>query len=108
LIDALGFAGLFAAVVPSSEAGAAKPARAAFEHVRRQVRDAGGHAFAARQWLHVGDSVREDVAGALGAGWRAAWIDRDGDATAPAPAGASRITSLAAVADLLDQGSSVS
>jgi putative hydrolase of the HAD superfamily len=107
LLAALGFGDAFAAVVPSSEAGAAKPARAAFEHVRRQVRDAAGNTFEAQQWLHVGDSVREDVAGACDAGWRAAWIDREGDATATLPAGAARITSLAALPELLGQDTSV-
>jgi putative hydrolase of the HAD superfamily len=106
LLDTLGFAGMFAAAVPSSEAGAAKPARAAFEHVRGRVRDSHGSMFPAAQWLHVGDSVSEDVAGALDAGWQAIWIDRNGAASVTLPAGASRITSLDALPDLLRQGSS--
>lgn len=102
LIDAFGLCDAFSAIVPSSEAGAAKPARGAFDHVRRQL--SGGGTLAAGECLHVGDSVREDVAGALGAGWRAVWIDRHGHghgdggsgsaATTGLPDGAARITTL--------------
>ena len=92
LIAAFGLDDAFAAVVPSSEAGAAKPARAAFEQVRRRL---GSGALAAGACLHVGDSVREDVTGALAAGWRAVWLDRDGgDVGVPLPDGAARIATL--------------
>lgn len=104
LIEAFGLGDALALVVPSSEAGAAKPERAAFEHVRRRL--GARTPLAADECLHVGDSIREDVAGALGAGWRAAWIDRDGDASAPLPADAVRITCLAELPDLLGQPAS--
>lgn len=104
LVAAFGLADAFAAVVPSSEAGFAKPALGAFEHVRGRLDAAGG--FTAGACLHVGDSIREDVAGAVGAGFRAAWIDRDGAAAHELPAGASRITSLAELPGLLRQPSS--
>lgn len=99
LIEAFGLGDAFAAVVPSSEAGAAKPARDAFEHLRRRLAERA--ALAADECLHVGDSIREDVAGAIGAGWRAAWIDRDGAPSAELPDGAARIASLAELAALL-------
>lgn len=107
LIARLGFGDAFTAIVPSSEAGAAKPAPAAFEHVRRRVAAASGTDLAPARWLHVGDSLREDVAGARAAGWHAAWIDREahGDgATATLPPGASRIGDLGALAQLVRQG----
>lgn len=96
LVAAFDLAPAFRAVVPSTEAGAAKPARAAFEHVRQRL---GGLAPSA--CLHVGDSLREDVSGALDAGWQAVWLDRDGDVSAPLPAGATRITRLAALLEHL-------
>ncbi|MER5210967.1 HAD family hydrolase [Streptomyces sp. NPDC002838] len=57
-------------VVYSAETGAVKPERAAFtavEHVCGLGPD---------QLLHVGDSLRADVAGAAAAGWHTAWLDR--------------------------------
>lgn len=106
LIATLDFGHAFAAIVPSSEAGAAKPAPAAFEHLRRHVAAATGTDVAPAEWLHVGDSLREDVGGARDAGWHAAWIDRrPGDATAVLPSGATRITDLRALAELVAQDS---
>ncbi len=99
LIDAFGLGDAFAAVVPSSEAGAAKPARDAFEHVRLHLAERAP--LAADECLHVGDSLREDVAGALGAGWCAAWIDRDGAGPAELPDGAARLASLAELVGLV-------
>lgn len=101
LIDGFGLADAFDAVVPSSEAGFAKPARGAFDAVRRRLAPHG--TLAAAECLHVGDSMREDVAGALDAGFRAAWLDRDGTGADGLPRGAARIVTLAELPALLDQ-----
>jgi putative hydrolase of the HAD superfamily len=64
-------------VVSSVEVGFAKPHpgpfQAALAHMGLVPRDA----------LHVGDSVEEDVAGALAAGVTPVLVDRDGSAAAP-------------------------
>ncbi|UQA93711.1 HAD family hydrolase [Streptomyces halobius] len=64
------FRDLLDRVIYSAETGAAKPEREAFtavEHVSGMGPD---------QLLHVGDSLRADVAGAAAAGWHTAWLDR--------------------------------
>ena len=101
LLATLGLEGAFAVVVPSSEAGAAKPSRGAFEHVRRRL--AAQPPLAPAECLHVGDSLREDVEGALAAGWQAVWLDRDGAGERTVlPAGAARVASLAELPALLE------
>ena len=104
IVAAFGLSDAFTAIVPSSEAGSAKPAHGAFEHVLRGL-EANG-AVAPAECLHVGDSIREDVAGALGAGLHAAWLDRDGTAADELPPGVPRIASLAELPGLLRQLSS--
>jgi putative hydrolase of the HAD superfamily len=100
LVAAFGLGGAFAVVAPSSEAGAAKPSRGAFEHVRQRL--AARPPLAPAECLHVGDSLREDVEGALAAEWRAVWLDRDGAGERTVlPAGAARVASLAELPDLL-------
>lgn len=94
VLTGLGLASFFRATVASSEAGAAKPDRGIFELARRLLGDPP-----AAQLLHVGDSLREDVHGALAAGWRAVWLDRDGGGAGSVPTGVSRIASLADLPD---------
>jgi putative hydrolase of the HAD superfamily len=75
LADWLGPAGLLdrvEAVVTSAEVGVAKPGRAIFE---RALELAGARAADA---VHVGDSLDNDVAGALAAGIRPVLVARDG------------------------------
>jgi putative hydrolase of the HAD superfamily len=75
-----GLAPLVDGAVASAELGHAKPDRAIFEHALGLV---GADAGAA---VHVGDSPREDVEGALAAGLRAVLVARDGRPPAsPAP-----------------------
>ncbi|WP_234431268.1 HAD family hydrolase [Streptomyces sp. NRRL F-5053] len=64
------FRALLDGVIYSAETGAVKPERAAFT----AVEDACG--LGPGQLLHVGDSLRADVAGAAAAGWHTAWLDR--------------------------------
>jgi putative hydrolase of the HAD superfamily len=66
-----GIAPHFAGCVTARTFGAAKPERAIFHEACRVA----GHAPA--EVLHVGDDLRSDVAGALDAGLRAAWVRRD-------------------------------
>jgi HAD superfamily hydrolase (TIGR01509 family) len=76
----LGLVGLddyFDAVIASSDYGAGKPERVIFE----AALNATG-ADPATTW-HVGDNLAADVAGALNAGLRAAWLNRDGEPHPP-------------------------
>jgi putative hydrolase of the HAD superfamily len=74
-------------VVISCEAGAAKPDRALFESTARRLGLKPG------ELLHVGDSQREDLAGAMACGWNALLIDRS---RAAAPG---RLSNLAQLTD---------
>ena len=65
-----GLLGLVDAAVASAPFGAAKPARAIFEHALGLADTA-----AAAAW-HVGDDLTADVSGALGAGIRPVYVDR--------------------------------
>ena len=60
-----------AVTVISEDVGVMKPHRALFDHAA----DLAGAAPA--DLVYVGDSLRSDVEGALGAGWRAAWFRGD-------------------------------
>ena len=75
----------FDEVVISYEAGAAKPDRALF------ISTASLLGLEPAELLHVGDSQREDMAGALACGWNALLIDRD---RAAAPGRLSSLTQL--------------
>jgi putative hydrolase of the HAD superfamily len=86
-LEETGLAPLVDGAVASAELGHAKPQRAVFE---RALAIAGVPAEAA---LHVGDSPREDVEGALAAGLRAVLLVRDGD-RGTAPQGVPVIASL--------------
>jgi putative hydrolase of the HAD superfamily len=70
LCDALGLTPWFAAIVISTRAGAAKPDPLIFRTALIELGASAGEA------VHVGDSEREDVAGALAAGIRAVHLDR--------------------------------
>jgi putative hydrolase of the HAD superfamily len=70
LLAGLGLAGAFEFSVASAEIGAHKPAPEAFAHVTRRF------GLPPSALLHVGDSEREDVAGARSAGWSAVRVDR--------------------------------
>jgi HAD superfamily hydrolase (TIGR01549 family) len=79
------------AVVTSAEVGVAKPGRAIFEHA---LELAGARPAEA---VHVGDSLENDVAGALAAGIRPVLVSRDGSP----PAGVETIRSLTELPSLL-------
>jgi FMN hydrolase / 5-amino-6-(5-phospho-D-ribitylamino)uracil phosphatase len=62
----------FAFVVHAEEVGELKPAPAAF---RRAVELSGGDPA---RWVHVGDGLDTDIAGAQACGMKAVWINRAG------------------------------
>jgi putative hydrolase of the HAD superfamily len=79
-LEETGLAPLVDAAVASAELGHAKPARAIFEHALELA------GVPAAEALHAGDSLQEDVAGALAAGMRAVLVARGARPDAsPAP-----------------------
>ncbi len=85
LLERLELLPVFEEVVVSCEVGAAKPDRAIFAAAAQRL------ALKPEELLHVGDSPREDVAGALACGWNALQIDRSRGA---APGRISSLTQL--------------
>jgi putative hydrolase of the HAD superfamily len=75
-LERLGLTGLLTTRMLSAEMGCLKPDRQAFETVQRRLGLFPG------ELAMVGDSWRDDVAGALEAGWTAIWVNRAG---APRP-----------------------
>ncbi|MBF9071747.1 HAD family hydrolase [Streptacidiphilus fuscans] len=72
-----GFHALLDAVVYSADTGFCKPERGAFGAVESLS------GLAPHQLLHVGDSARADAAGAVSAGWHAAYLHRPEDTRLP-------------------------
>lgn len=68
LLEEIGLAAPFAAIVDSGRLGIEKPDRRIFEHALAVTGRRAG--------IHIGDSWPADVEGALGAGWRAIWYGR--------------------------------
>jgi putative hydrolase of the HAD superfamily len=69
LLAEIGIADVFAAVIDSGRLAIEKPDRRIFDHALAVL---GAH----RPGIHIGDSWPADIAGALGAGWRAIWFGR--------------------------------
>lgn len=69
LLAEIGIADAFAAIIDSGRVGIEKPDRRIFDHALTVL-------GATRPGIHVGDSWPADIAGALGAGWRAIWFGR--------------------------------
>ncbi len=93
LLDDLGIGSQFEHVTISWAAGAAKPDARIFRSALEAMNVLAGHA------LHVGDSLKEDFAGARGSGIQAVWLDR-GD-TCPMWADGPRIQSLSDLFEIL-------
>lgn len=83
----------FSAVV-AADSAARKPDRLAFQE------GCGALGVAPEETAHVGDSLSNDVEGALEAGLMSIWLDRYAD-SGPVPTGAYHITSLAEIPELL-------
>jgi len=84
-------AGRFAFIVHAEDVGELKPAPAAF---RRAVELSGGDPA---RWVHVGDGLDTDIAGAQACGMKAVWINRAG---LPLPDGYSPDAELPSLAGL--------
>jgi putative hydrolase of the HAD superfamily len=69
LLAEIGIADAFAAIVDSGRVGIEKPDRRIFEVALAAL-------GVTRPGIHIGDSWPADIAGALGAGWRAIWFGR--------------------------------
>lgn len=76
-LEASGLEPCFDAVIVSGELGTGKPDPAIFHHALEQLDHDGAQA------VMVGDNLRRDVEGALAAGLRAVWVDREGAGGAP-------------------------
>jgi len=76
-LERLGLTGLLATRMLSAELGFLKPDIRAFRAVQRRLGLFPG------EIAMVGDSWRDDVAGALEAGWTAIWVNRAGLARPP-------------------------
>lgn len=90
-----GIDGMIDAVVLSDDIGVNKPDRRIFDHAVRKVNTS------AERSLIIGDNPDTDIVGALGAGWRAIYFNRDGANRSPAPAGCIEIHSLHQVMGML-------
>ncbi len=95
-LTACGLDGYIDHVVVSEAVGAAKPARGIFEAAMQMA----GSTDPAEN-LMVGDNPATDIAGALAAGWRAAYLSADSDK--PTPAAAVRISCLAEIRDVVSR-----
>jgi HAD superfamily hydrolase (TIGR01549 family) len=89
VLELVGLAPLLHGVVTSAAIGARKPSPAIFEHALALAGAAPGQA------VHVGDSLKEDVAGARACGIAAVLLRRDGES---GPAGVATIASLTQLA----------
>jgi HAD superfamily hydrolase (TIGR01549 family) len=69
LLAEIGIADAFDAIIDSGRVGLEKPDRRIFDHALAVI-------GATRPGIHIGDSWPADIAGALGAGWRAIWFGR--------------------------------
>jgi HAD superfamily hydrolase (TIGR01509 family) len=79
--DVIGLGGYFEAIVFAQDHRVAKPDPAIFAIAERQL------GVGPDECVLVGDHPLNDVVGAKQSGWRAVWIDRDGDGVYPPPAG---------------------
>lgn len=93
MLEALGLKAYFDTVVDATR-GPRKPDPRAFQLACEALGVSPG------ETAYVGDSLSNDVEGALGAGLVPVWLDRYADRT-PLPAGAYRVTSLLELPELL-------
>ena len=96
-LDRLPLARRMSFIVHAERAGGAKPGAEPFAMAMGL---SGAHPS---RWVHVGDSIESDIAGAHAFGLRAVWINRRGD---PPPADVTpdaELPSLAGLADVVDR-----
>ena len=94
VLERVGLAPLIDAVVTSAAVGAAKPARAIFAHAL------GLAGVSAQDALHVGDSLMEDVRGAVACGIPAVLLRREQRSGPPAPAAPEGVAAISGLAEL--------
>ncbi|MEK7477502.1 MAG: HAD-IA family hydrolase [Candidatus Coatesbacteria bacterium] len=73
LCDRLGLSGYFTVILASGRVGISKPDPRIFAEAVERL------GVAAREAAHIGDSLRDDVHGALGAGLQAVWLRRSSE-----------------------------
>ena len=71
-IHVLGLEDRFEHIIISGEVGYSKPSREIFEALLSRA------VAQAHQVMYIGDNYMKDIVGALGAGLRAVWVNRDG------------------------------
>jgi putative hydrolase of the HAD superfamily len=91
----VGLQDLVDTIVISGEIGVTKPDPAIFEHACDLL------GIPAEQAMHVGDNLDADVRGAIEAGLRGVWLNRNGSTADPHP-GARMITGLGQLPTMLD------
>ncbi len=79
LLAEIGLASLFPVIIDSGRLGIEKPDRRIFDHALAQL---GRAPDDPAPRVHIGDSYTADIAGALGAGWKAVWYGRQATAVA--------------------------
>jgi putative hydrolase of the HAD superfamily len=92
----LAVAGRFAFIVHAEEVGELKPAPAAF---RRAIELSGGDPA---RWVHAGDGLDTDIAGAQACGMKAVWINRAGIALPEGYSPDAELPSLAGLTSVVD------
>ncbi len=92
-LQVLGLEGLFDIVAIEGEVGVGKPHAPIFEGVQCEL------GLPSEQILFVGNSWAHDVQGARNVGWRAAWVNREGE---PHPDPASGVPDLRDLRPLLE------
>ena len=100
LPEVVGLSGFFEAVVFAQDHNVAKPERGIFVVAETLL------GVAPETAVLVGDHPLNDVVGAKRSGWRAVWIDRQGEGSFPSPPDSDErpdaiVTSLAQLADVL-------
>jgi len=85
----------FAFIVHAEQLGELKPAPAAFRHA---IELCGGDPA---RWVHVGDGLDTDIAGAQACGMKAVWINRAGIPLPPGYAPDAELPSLTGLADVV-------
>ncbi|MGH7773225.1 MAG: HAD-IA family hydrolase [Candidatus Binatia bacterium] len=96
ILEGLGIASQFDAIIISSQVGYAKPAAEIFHKALRL------HHLKAEEALHIGDSPNKDAGGARNAGLTGVLLDRNGRATSDSFA---RVRSLKEMVPLIDRQS---
>ena len=87
ILDDARLTSLFDSIVISDDAGVRKPAEAIFHRACDEI------SIEPAACLHIGDSMRADVKGAVGAGLSALWVSGGGEPSTPA---------LGAIADVAE------